>query len=433
MSPGPDTGDRVMNGQVINRDKLAEVAGEVRAFYNAHPYPPPVTDLDGYRQSWQDQERRRTDHHLLWPFTPFQECRSILVAGCGTSQAARYALRHPSTRVVGIDVSSTSLEQTEALKRQYDLTHLELHELPVERVRELGLNFDKIICTGVLHHLPDPDMGLGALRNVLAPSGAMHLMMYATYGRTGVSMLQEYCRRLDVGLSDSEVLDLANTLKALPPQHPMAHLLYETSDFRSKAGVTDALLHPKDRAYTVPQLYELLDQAGLVFERWVRQAPYLPQCGEVGQSPHGPRLARLEPAEQYAAIELFRGTMARHSAIVYRSDRPEKNQAIRFDDAHWLKYVPIRIPQTVCVEERVPEGAVAVLVNPGHTYSDLYLPVSQEEKCLFDAIDGKRTIEKIVQTVYASNNREQRDHARSFFEKLWWYDQVVFDASQKKV
>ena len=111
MSPSPQTGGRVMNGQGIHQDKLAGIASEVQAFYDTHPYPPPVTDLDDYRQSWQDQDRRRADYHLHWPFTPFQECKNILIAGCGTSQAARYALRHPSSRIVGIDVSSTSLQQ----------------------------------------------------------------------------------------------------------------------------------------------------------------------------------------------------------------------------------------------------------------------------------------------------------------------------------
>ena len=39
----------------------------VQAFYDAHPYPPPVADLDGYRQLWQDEGRRRADYHLHWP------------------------------------------------------------------------------------------------------------------------------------------------------------------------------------------------------------------------------------------------------------------------------------------------------------------------------------------------------------------------------
>ena len=87
----------------------------VRAFYDLHPYPPPVDDLEGYRQRWQDEGKRRADYALHWPDRAYREDLAVLVAGCGTSQAAKHALRQPAARVVGIDVSATSIRHTEAL------------------------------------------------------------------------------------------------------------------------------------------------------------------------------------------------------------------------------------------------------------------------------------------------------------------------------
>src|SRR5580765_5079972 len=174
------------------------VAERVRTFYERHPYPPPVDGLDGYRRAWQDPDQRRADHHLFWPARAYVDTPSILIAGCGTSQAAKHAMRRPEARVTGIDFSTTSVRCTEDLKRRYDLHNLEVHQLAVERVGDLGAMFDQIVCTGVLHHLADPDAGLAALRDVLAPGGAMHLMVYAPYGRTGVYMLQDLCRRLGI-------------------------------------------------------------------------------------------------------------------------------------------------------------------------------------------------------------------------------------------
>jgi 2-polyprenyl-3-methyl-5-hydroxy-6-metoxy-1,4-benzoquinol methylase len=149
-----------------------ELADPLRTFYNRHPYPPPVTDLVAYRQRWQQQERLRAEHHLLWPTQPYREDLDILVAGCGTSQAAKHAIRQPAAKVVGIDISETSLKHTRNLKRKYGLTNLEVRQLPVERVAELGRTFDKIVCTGVLHHLFDPEVGLRALRAAIKPDGA---------------------------------------------------------------------------------------------------------------------------------------------------------------------------------------------------------------------------------------------------------------------
>ena len=80
--------------------------------------------------------------------------------------------------------------------------------------------------------LADPDAGLRALRGVLKPDGAMHLMLYAPYGRTGIYMLQEFCRRIGIHATDEGIRDLIAALKALPPGHPLEHLLREAPDFR---------------------------------------------------------------------------------------------------------------------------------------------------------------------------------------------------------
>lgn len=396
----------------------AAISARVGAFYERHPYPPPVDDLTGYARTWDDA-RQRSDAHLYWPEEPFRDDRRILVAGCGTSQAAKYALRWPKARVTGIDFSKVSIEHTAKLKRKHSIHNLELKQLPIERVAELGSSFDHVVCTGVLHHLADPDAGLRALRDVLKPDGAMHLMVYAPYGRAGIYMLQDYCRRLGVEPSIAEMRDLAIILNALPPDHPLWPLLRNGRDFRDEAGLADTLLNPRDRAYSVPQLFEFLDQADLRFGRWLRQAPYLPTCGALVQSPHRPRLMRLPPQDQYAALELYRGSMVQHSLVAYRSDCT-KGHDIGFNGDVWLNYVPIRLPDTVVVEERLPPRAAAVLINAGHTYKDLYLPIDAPQKALFESIDGRRSIGEIAP------EGDFRPNARVLFERLWQYDHIVF-------
>jgi len=399
-----------------------DVAEEVQNFYERYPYPPPADNLDRYRRLWQDQHRRRAEYHLLWPGRPYRDAHSILVAGCGTSQAAKYALRWPAAQVTGIDVSRTSIRGTEQLRRTHGLANLQVHQLPIARAHELGTGFDQIVCTGVLHHLADPDEGLAALREVLAPGGAMHLMVYAPYGRTGVYMLQEFCRRLGIRANDVEIRDLMAALRRLPPGHPLEQLLRDAPDFRQQSAVADALLHPQDRAYSVPQLFEFVERAGLTFGRWIRQAPYSSRCGVMGQVPQASRLRALAAAEEYAAVELFRGSMVRHSAIVYRRDDGGDTPRVSFEGEAWLRYVPVRNSDTVCVQEHLPPGAAAVLINQSHTCRDLILPLNAAEKHMFDAIDGTRRVSEIA-------DHARPDLARTFFERLWWYDQVVFATS----
>ena len=392
-------------------------------FYERHPYPPPVDDLEAYRRVWDDR-RRRAESHLFWPAEPYRDDRSILVAGCGTTQAAHYALRWPRAQVVGIDVSASSIAFTQGLKEKHALANLELRQLEVERAAELGQDFEYVVCTGMLHHLPDPDSGLRALGDVLAPTGALHVMVYAPYGRAGIYMLQDYCRRLGVGTTEAEIRDLAASLKALPPDHPIAPLLRNSPDFADRAGLADALLHPRDRSYSVPQLLDFLGRADLAFGRWVRQAPYLPWCGALASSPHQSRLAALPAEAQYAAIELFRGTMVRHGVVAYRNDRPGHAAPVDFDGEAWLGYTPIRLPDTLVVRDRLPPGAVAVLINRNHTYTDLYLPIEARQERLLGAIDGERSVAEIC------SEPGDRSLARTFFQQLWRWDQVVFDTSR---
>jgi hypothetical protein len=59
------------------------------------------------------------------------------------------------------------------------------------------------------------------------------------------------------------------------------------------------------------------------------------------------------------------------------------------------------------------------------------MPIDAMEKRWFDAIDGTRGVGDIVEaTLPSSQIKPQLDMARTFFEKLWRYDQVVFDASR---
>ena len=406
-----------------------DVATEVRDFYDRYPYPPPVEDLDEYKQRWADPQRRLADFHLIWPNREYREEQSILVAGCGASQAAKYALRWPKAQIIGIDCSATSVLHTETLKRRHKLENLRVYQVPIEQVGELGMTFDQVVCTGVLHHLEDPSAGLSCLSRVLSPDGAMHLMVYAPYGRAGIYLLQEFCRRVGIHPNDSDIKDLIVALHALPEGHPLMSLLAQAPDFRDEAALADALLNPLDRAYSVPQLFDLVEGSGLRFGRWLRQAPYSIHCGALSRIPQSARIARLRPKEQFAAIELFRGTMMRHSIIGYRNDGKSKPQPFNNDSDDWQGYVPIRLPDTICIEDqsirdRLPAGASAVLFNRTHSYKDLLLPISESEQQVFHAIDGKRSVSEILKQTHTYSG--DLASTRVFFEQLHWYDQVVF-------
>ena len=57
-------------------------ADAVRAFYESHPYPAPLRDLDRHRELYRNPERRRALSLLLWPT---QKPRAIAALFCANA------------------------------------------------------------------------------------------------------------------------------------------------------------------------------------------------------------------------------------------------------------------------------------------------------------------------------------------------------------
>ena len=88
--------------------------------------------------------------------------------------------------MVAVDISQPSLDHQQYLKDKHGLFNLELHLLPIEELASLGMDFDLIVSTGVLHHMADPQAGMNAVAGCLRPDGALGVMLYAKYGRVGL-------------------------------------------------------------------------------------------------------------------------------------------------------------------------------------------------------------------------------------------------------
>lgn len=397
---------------------------KVRALYERLPYPPPQEDLDGFRDGRLTLDGAPRHYgRLYWPGDAPRDDLDILVAGCGTSQAAKFALLHPESRVVGIDLSETSLGHTAQLVEKYGIENLELRRHPIEEATRLEGRFDMIVSTGVLHHLPDPDAGLRALRDVLRPDGSMHLMVYATYGRSGVYMMQEYARRLRLRAQGADLAALHDVVERMSEHHPLRSFARQTDDLSTPAGLADALLHPQDRSFTVPQVHAWIERSGLRFMRWFLQAPYLPTCGWPARSPHAELLHRLPAPEQHAALELLRGTMITHTFAACRDDRPESEHAIDFGSGAWPAFVPSVFPGARVDPAAPTYDAAGVLRHAGHAGhadDDLALPLTTDEAQLAALVDGRRTIRDICELAGADAAA-----ARVLFERLWHHDQVL--------
>src|SRR6516164_9383020 len=135
------------------------------------------------------------------------------------------------------------------------------------------------------------------------------------------------------------------------------------------------------------------------------------------------------PSQAFGAIPARRGRIAARDhdqAQLHRLPRRSRwpDQPITFDGDPWRSYIPLRLPWTLCVRDRTPPGSAAVLINRAHTYPDLAFPIDAAQERLFAAIDGNRSIAKILEM---ASTAPDESGVRRFFEQLWQYDQIVFD------
>jgi len=184
----------------------------------------------------------------------------ILIAGCGTGrQAAILALRYPDAKITAIDISNASLRYAATRCKAAGLDGISFQTLDLHRVGELGRPFDAVFCTGVLHHLPDPERGWAALAEVLKPGGVMRVMVYSKIARLSVRALRAVIADLDNRAVDDDLLREARQriIQRDPERAPWSR------DFFTLSGVHDLLLHRHEDPFDVTRIQRALDRLGL--------------------------------------------------------------------------------------------------------------------------------------------------------------------------
>jgi SAM-dependent methyltransferase len=189
---------------------------------------------------------------------------TIWVAGCGTNQAAITALRFPTGRVLGSDLSPKSLEACANTARQVGATNLALKR---ESISEVGYTaqFDHIKCTGVIHHNADPEVPLARLAAALKPNGVMELMVYNRYHRLIVSAAQKAVRILEDIQDKPDFLAELDIAKKMAAEGVIRRAAGQTTDYldRNDSHLADALIQPVEYGYTVESLEAMAERAGL--------------------------------------------------------------------------------------------------------------------------------------------------------------------------
>jgi len=391
--------------------------------YEKWTYPEPIQNLETWLTSnWQWFDPSHA-HRILWPDRPHKADIDILIAGCGTNQAAVIAYTNPAAKVVAIDVSQPSLDHTKFLKDKYSLKNLQLQLLPIEEVGTLDKKFDLVMSTGVLHHLAKPKVGMKALAEVLRPDGVIAIMLYARYGRAGVELMQAIFRDLDLKQDEESLAMVKEAIASLGPQHPVRSYMSIAPDLAFDAGMVDTFLHGRDRSYTVEDCLDLVDSADLVFQDWfLKTSYYPPTLTEAGNGFYA-AVNELPKEKIWAVMERIKTLNGCHFFLACHPERAENSYRIDFSSSHALDYVPLlRLRCGVRANEIFRPGW-RLRLDPTH------LAFAQQ-------IDGDRTIREIAERVARSGVLASTDQAAleytalELFEDLWRHDFLSIDLSR---
>lgn len=244
---------------------------------------------------------------------------NVLDVGCGSGhRLLGMALRFPQAHFTGLDASAASLAVARDLAERHGARNIEFVEglLP-----ELSLpsNFDLVVCTGLVHHLPDPRTGMRWLSERLARDGLLYLWFYHALGehdrlldRELVHLLRspnspesglETVRALGLALSEERYgsNSAAGSARAAADADAYLNPIVNAYRFRDVAELSEGLSLHWTAAFSVNTDggSKFVDLAG------VEDDPYL--CVQ-GQEliPHvlRDRFARLDIGDRLSAIEL---------------------------------------------------------------------------------------------------------------------------------
>jgi Flp pilus assembly protein TadD/SAM-dependent methyltransferase len=241
-----------------------DVSMAVKRQYEENPYPrwtaagiaPPRTTLDALLSE-------------KFPHAGFKALArnpiDVLIAGCGTGQhAIEIAQRYAGVDMLAVDLSAASLGYAEHKSREIGLANIRYAVADILALDTLGLRFDFIGVSGVLHHLADPFAAWRRLLSVLRPGGVMNVGLYSERGRADIVHARAFIAARGYAATVDGIRRCRQEMMALPDD-PLLAQAWQRSDFFSLSGCRDLLFHAMEHRLTLPQIAAFLDAEKLRF------------------------------------------------------------------------------------------------------------------------------------------------------------------------
>jgi SAM-dependent methyltransferase len=375
--------------------------GVIGSFYGSFPYP------------WRPMFFESISDPKFYPTLVRQEIarpelgdfKEIWVAGCGTNQALITALQFPSANVLGTDVSAKSLEICEENARSVGASNLSLRHQGIMQ-SDLVNQFDLVICTGVIHHNPDPRQCLARLSAALRDEGVLELMVYNVFHRREASAFQEAARIVLAanGGHGDRFLKARSLAKSIGAAGAMADYLAKMENAHESVWA-DANINPCERSYDVDALWSMAEECGLIIE-----APHLNAVDKLKNQClwtldiSDPSLAEaffsLDDRSRWQVVNLLRLETSPMLWFYLRPDRNGSGRRVSEVDRNQIFLNSVAAKPSAVRYRYVLDKDGKYHISQNATPL-LAITPRPEVRAIWDLADGKRT----MRTIFAEINR----------------------------
>lgn len=400
----------------------------VREQYENFPYPQRNPSDEKKRLiSYENQSIELINHYCfngsmnLYPKgigTTFK----ILIAGGGTGDAAIYyaeILYDLNVEITYLDMSKSSSKIAKERAKTRQLKNIKwLHHSILDLPNiDIG-KFDYIDCSGVLHHLESPSKGLIALKSVLKNNGAMNVMVYAKYGRTGVYQMQELMKKINTNEENLQIkIDNTKTIINNLPATNWFEKSKEffTNDINNDNGIYDLLLHSQDRSYNITELYNWIeDQCNLNIIEFNGSGVE----SKIGYDPKIYikdtnlllKIKKLPDIEQKAISELLSGFILKHSCFISENT----DTIASYKDLDLIPYI-------YGINANGKDIAEIIRTSPKHSITftiaalgSISLKPTKYTEQLFKYMNGERSLKEIFNKIEASEEELFLEYERIY-------------------
>jgi 2-polyprenyl-3-methyl-5-hydroxy-6-metoxy-1,4-benzoquinol methylase len=250
---------------VTKTENKNSVSNLVQSQYEENPYPR-WRDIGFNTASSYQQALLKNFPQLNLSHWQGKGKLNVLVAGCGTGrQAIRLASYFNDLNIIAIDLSGRSLAYASQQAKKYKVDNIQFIQADILEFSNFPMLFDIIECSGVLHHMEDPEQGLKSLQQLLSPTGVMKIALYSEIARKQVITFRKIIA--DNFAKTGEQLDQRLLRQALMMNQIPGDWsdIVTSADFYSMSNCRDLIFHEQEHQFTPDKIADLLRNNNLNF------------------------------------------------------------------------------------------------------------------------------------------------------------------------